>query len=111
MKTYIKNIFTLILVFNINYLLAQSPSVSGISPQRQVINAPRGTSISATFNRALNVQSINSSTFRVFGKLSGPAQVHSSFWKEIQKLYLRLMFLSLPESGLQSRCQKAYKYK
>ena len=52
--------------------LAQTPQVLTISPQRQVINAPRNSQINVTFNTPLNPASVNNSTFRVFAKLSGP---------------------------------------
>ena len=47
------------------------PVVTSVSPVRQVINAPRGTSITVNFNTAVSTSSVNNSTFRVFGKQSG----------------------------------------
>lgn len=53
-------------------IYSQAPAVVSISPARQVLNAPRNTQITVTFSTALNPQSVNDLTFRVFGKQSGP---------------------------------------
>lgn len=50
-----------------------APAVTSISPQRQILNAPRAVVITADFNTALDPLSVNNLTFRVFGKQSGPA--------------------------------------
>ena len=73
MKTLKIFLCSIIFFLNIHILFAQTPIVVNISPQRQVINAPRGTQISVTFTIPVNTATINTSTFRVFGKLSGPA--------------------------------------
>jgi hypothetical protein len=65
-------ILSLIILVNTQTLLAQAPSVVSFSPLRQVLNAPRNTQITAGFNTALDPQTVNDSTFRVFGKQSGP---------------------------------------
>ncbi|MDQ3021974.1 MAG: FG-GAP-like repeat-containing protein [Bacteroidota bacterium] len=70
MKTYI-NAF-LILFLSCQFVYAQAPVVTTVSPQRQILNAPRGTAITVNFNTSLNTSSVNNSTFRVFGKQSGP---------------------------------------
>lgn len=77
MKTLIL-LLGIISILNMNDLLAQ-PSVISIQPQKQVINAPRNTQISVTFSNPVNTSTINTSTFRVFGKLSGPASGTFSF--------------------------------
>ncbi|MDQ3194260.1 MAG: FG-GAP-like repeat-containing protein [Bacteroidota bacterium] len=51
---------------------SQAPSVTSVSPQRQVINAPRGTAIVVNFSTALKPVSVNNNSFRVFGKQLGP---------------------------------------
>ena len=56
----------------IDQTYSSSPDVISFSPDRQIINASRGTDIIADFNTALNTSTVNSSTFRVFGKQSGP---------------------------------------
>ncbi len=68
--------FTVILSFFMISLINQSsisqPTVISVFPQRQVINASRNTQITVTFSIPLNTQTINNSTFRVFGKQLGP---------------------------------------
>ena len=73
MKTLIISLCGIFFFLNTYILFAQAPLVINISPQRQVINASRNTQISVTFNNPVNTSTINTSTFRVFGKLSGPA--------------------------------------
>ncbi|MCI0449548.1 MAG: FG-GAP-like repeat-containing protein [Chlorobi bacterium] len=53
-------------------VFAQAPVVTSFSPLRQVLNAPRNTQINVDFNTALNPQTVNDSTFRVFGRQLGP---------------------------------------
>lgn len=53
-------------------IFAQAPVVTGISPQRQILDAPRSAPVTVTFNTALDPASVNNSTFRVFGKQLGP---------------------------------------
>lgn len=61
-----------ILTVSFSNAFPAEPVVTSVSPLRQVINAPRGTSITVNFNTAVNTSSVNNSTFRVFGKQSGP---------------------------------------
>ncbi len=56
----------------INTALSIEPIVTSVSPIKQILNAPRSTSIIVNFNTGLNTSSVNNSTFRVFGKQSGP---------------------------------------
>lgn len=60
-----------LLIFSQN-LFSQAPTVVSVSPNRQVLNAPRNTPISVTFDIAVDPATINDSTFRVFGKQLGP---------------------------------------
>lgn len=60
------------LVLQINLAYSTTPAVISFSPARQILNASRGTDIIVDFNTALNISSVDSSTFRVFGKQSGP---------------------------------------
>lgn len=53
-------------------IFSQAPTVVSVSPNRQVLNAPRNTPISVTFDVAIDPNTINDSTFRVFGKQLGP---------------------------------------
>ena len=55
----------------LNIAFSQAPAVMGISPQRQILNAPRSTQITATFNTSIDPASVNNLTFRVFGRQSG----------------------------------------
>ena len=61
-----------LLLFPFGHIMSQAPVVTSISPVKQVINAPRGTSVTVNFNSPVNTSTVNSTTFRVFGKLSGP---------------------------------------
>ncbi len=63
--------FALLIVFCSNIIYSQTPVVTSVSPLRQVLNAPRNTQITVSFNTALNPSSVNNSTFRVFGKQLG----------------------------------------
>lgn len=63
----------LIILCYANFAYSIAPYVTSISPQRQILNAPRNVVITADFNTALDPQSVNSLTFRVFGKQTGPA--------------------------------------
>ena len=55
----------------VNSAFSQAPQVTGVSPQRQILNAPRSTQITATFNTAIDPASVSNLTFRVFGRQSG----------------------------------------
>lgn len=70
MKIY-NNAFLILLFLN-QIGFSQAPLVTSVAPQRQILNAPRGTAITVNFNTALNTQSVNNSTFRVYGKQLGP---------------------------------------
>ncbi len=68
-------IITILIVF----LLLQTanshsatPTVISFSPARQILNASRGTDIIVDFDTPLNTSTVTGSTFRVFGKQSGP---------------------------------------
>lgn len=65
-------IIILIIIFPFSKSFSAEPIVTSVSPLKQVINAPRGTSIIVNFNSAINTSSVNNSTFRVFGKQTGP---------------------------------------
>ncbi len=65
-------ILSLIILVNTQTLFTQAPTVVSVSPTRQVLSAPRNTPITVSFNTALDPQTVNDSTFRVFGKQSGP---------------------------------------
>lgn len=67
-----KNFLIILFAVLPSIIFAQAPTVVSVSPQRQVINAQRTTFITVNFNMPLNPQSVNNSTFRVFGKQSGP---------------------------------------
>lgn len=69
MKNYFN--YFLIIIFTCQFTFAQAPFVTSTSPQQQILNAPRNTSIIANFNIPLNPLSVNNSTFRVFGKQLG----------------------------------------
>ncbi|MGH2575014.1 MAG: FG-GAP-like repeat-containing protein [Ignavibacteria bacterium] len=70
---FTKRIFLmLVFVFSFDFANAQAPQVTSVTPARQVINAPRNVQLVVVFNTALNPQTVNDSTFRVWGKLSGP---------------------------------------
>jgi len=71
MKKIIICIFTF-LIIPYNYILPLAPVVTSVFPLKQVINAPRGTDVIVNFNTPINVSSVNNSTFRVFGRQSGP---------------------------------------
>jgi hypothetical protein len=49
-------------------------AVVSVSPARAGLNAPVGTSVSVTFDRPVNPASVNSASFRVFGRWSGTAE-------------------------------------
>ena len=61
-----------IFILQINQSYSAAPIVTSFSPARQVINASRGTDIIVDFNTALNTSTVTYTTFRVFGKQSGP---------------------------------------
>lgn len=67
-----KIILFLIIISSSEISFAIAPSVVSFTPERQVINAPRTTSVIVNFNTAINTQSVNSSNFRVFGRQLGP---------------------------------------
>lgn len=48
-------------------------NVVGMSPPRHILNAPLTTSITIDFNQPVMVSTVNSSSFRVGGRWSGPA--------------------------------------
>lgn len=64
------SIFSILIIAS--KVFSQAPVVNSVSPQRQILNAPRSSAVTVTFDIALNPLSVNNSTFRVFGKLSGP---------------------------------------
>ena len=61
----------LLVILTFNSAHSQAPVVTGVSPQRQILNAPRSTQITATFNTSIDPASVNNLTFRVFGRQSG----------------------------------------
>ncbi|MCB0726276.1 MAG: FG-GAP-like repeat-containing protein [Ignavibacteria bacterium] len=71
MKKLLLTLF--IILSSLDFVFAVAPVVTSISPQRQILNAPRSVVITADFNTALDPASVNSLTFRVFGKQTGPA--------------------------------------
>ncbi|HMR40769.1 MAG TPA: FG-GAP-like repeat-containing protein [Ignavibacteria bacterium] len=71
MRNLILTVF--IVLSSVNIALSIAPVVTSISPQRQILNAPRSVNIIADFNTPLDPASVNSLTFRVFGKQTGPA--------------------------------------
>ena len=75
-----------LLLFPIGHIMSQAPVVTSISPVKQVINAPRGTSVTVNFNSPVNTSTVNSTTFRVFGKLSGPVPGTFEFLNGNQEL-------------------------
>ena len=74
MKKLLLTAFTFLFLFNINAAFSQAPVVVSVFPQKQIINAPRNSQISVTFTIPVDTLSVNNSTFRVFGKLSGQIQ-------------------------------------
>jgi len=71
MRKLILSVFIILTSVNIAFSIA--PVVTSISPQRQILNAPRSVIITADFNTALDPASVTALTFRVFGKQTGPA--------------------------------------
>lgn len=70
-----KTLLTVILFafhFSIKTVSAQGPVVINVSPLKQVINAPRNSLITVTFNAPVDTLSVNETSFRVFSRLSGP---------------------------------------
>ena len=62
----------LIIFISVNTVLSIAPVVTSVSPVKQILNAPRSSAVTVNFNTALNISTVNNSTFRVFGRLSGP---------------------------------------
>ena len=52
---------------------AVPPQVTGLHPGRQQINAPKNGAIQVEFDQFIDPASVNSISFRVFGRWSGPA--------------------------------------
>jgi hypothetical protein len=52
---------------------AAAPVVTSVYPARQRIDAGRSTIVEAHFDQAIDAASVNSITFRVYGRWSGPA--------------------------------------
>lgn len=61
-------------------------NVISTSPARHVLNGSRTTSISVDFNQPIMVSTINSSSFRVGGRWSGPAPGSFSFTNGDQRV-------------------------
>jgi len=72
MKTSMSIFILLSVLFIHKFIYAQAPVVKSFSPQRQVINAPRSAPVIVNFSTALNPATVNSNTFRVFGRQLGP---------------------------------------
>lgn len=71
-------VFALLIFISPN-IFSQAPTVTSVSPNRQVLNAARNTPISVTFDMAVDPNTVNDSTFRVFGKQLGPITGTYSF--------------------------------
>jgi hypothetical protein len=65
------------LLFLLSLALVQSAtgqlSVTSVSPAAHVISAPRATDITVAFGEPVNPSTVDSSTFKVYGRWSGPA--------------------------------------
>ncbi|MBK7158964.1 MAG: hypothetical protein IPH77_10485 [Ignavibacteria bacterium] len=105
-----KTLLTVILFafhFSIKTVSAQGPVVINVSPLKQVINAPRNSLITVTFNAPVDTLSVNETSFRVFSRLSGPVPGTFDFGAADKLVRFTLIHLFLPENGLQLLYQKA----
>lgn len=71
-RLYIQSILAGMFLLLTAKAFSQAPTVVSVSPQRQILNAPRNTQITVSFSQAINAQTINNNTFRVFGRQLGP---------------------------------------
>ena len=77
----------------------QPPNVLSIFPSSQMINADKNTDITILFDAALDPQSVNATTVKIFGRWSGPMP-GNLYWKmETLKFDLPPRRISSPGNG------------
>jgi len=67
-----KYLTAFLLLFSTVLYAQQPPNVVSIFPNSQTINADKNTDITISFDAAIDPQSVNNSTAKVFGRWSGP---------------------------------------